>query len=93
MAGLAAAGGGGEGMPHLAEADSLPMRLHSMARPQRVMRHADHRGSLGAACSYNKSVKNIVGKGGRRWYKSVGLGIKTPKEAIEGEECPVSAVS
>lgn len=36
--------------------------------------------------SYNKSVKNIKGKGGRRWYKNVGLGFKTPKEAIEGED-------
>lgn len=25
-----------------------------------------------------------VGKGGRRWYKDVGLGFKTPKTAIEG---------
>jgi hypothetical protein len=25
-----------------------------------------------------------VGKGGRRWYKEIGLGFKTPKEAING---------
>ena len=25
-----------------------------------------------------------VGKGGRRWYKDIGLGFKTPKEAING---------
>jgi len=25
-----------------------------------------------------------VGKGGRRWYKDVGLGFRTPKNAIEG---------
>lgn len=25
-----------------------------------------------------------VGKGGRRWYKDIGLGFKTPKNAIEG---------
>lgn len=24
------------------------------------------------------------GKGGRRWYKEVGLGFRTPKNAIEG---------
>jgi small subunit ribosomal protein S11e len=24
------------------------------------------------------------GKGGRRWYKDVGLGFRTPKAAIEG---------
>jgi len=26
-----------------------------------------------------------VGKGGRRWFKEVGLGFKTPKEAINGD--------
>ena len=26
-----------------------------------------------------------VGKGGRRWYKDVGLGFKTPRTAIEGK--------
>ena len=31
-----------------------------------------------------KSKSNRVGKGGRRWYKDVGLGFKTPKTAIEG---------
>lgn len=35
--------------------------------------------------SYNKTAKKIVGKGGQRWYKNVGLGFRTPKEAIEGE--------
>jgi len=25
-----------------------------------------------------------VGKGGRRWFKDVGLGFRTPKNAIEG---------
>jgi small subunit ribosomal protein S11e len=25
------------------------------------------------------------GKGGRRWYKDVGLGFRTPKTAIEGK--------
>ena len=33
----------------------------------------------------NKRTKSTrVGKGGRRWYKDVGLGFKTPKTAIEG---------
>ncbi|KMU80361.1 40S ribosomal protein S11 [Coccidioides immitis RMSCC 3703] len=31
-----------------------------------------------------KSKSKKVGKGGRRWYKDVGLGFKTPKTAIEG---------
>lgn len=31
-----------------------------------------------------KTKSNRVGKGGRRWYKDVGLGFKTPKTAIEG---------
>ena len=31
-----------------------------------------------------KSTKKRVGKGGRRWYKDVGLGFRTPKTAIEG---------
>lgn len=26
---------------------------------------------------------NRIGKGGRRWYKDVGLGFKTPRTAIE----------
>ena len=29
-----------------------------------------------------KSIK--AGKGGRRWFKDVGLGFRTPKTAIEG---------
>lgn len=36
----------------------------------------------------NQKIKRTkstrVGKGGRRWYKDVGLGFKTPKTAIEG---------
>ena len=31
-----------------------------------------------------KAKSNKVGKGGRRWYKDVGLGFRTPKTAIEG---------
>jgi hypothetical protein len=32
-----------------------------------------------------KSTKSKkVGKAGRRWYKDVGLGFRTPKTAIEG---------
>ena len=36
----------------------------------------------------NQKVKSTkskkIGKGGRRWYKDVGLGFRTPKLAIEG---------
>lgn len=33
----------------------------------------------------NKSTKSAkVGKGGRRYWKEVGLGFRTPKTAIEG---------
>lgn len=33
---------------------------------------------------FKKPTKKIPGKGGQRWYKNVGLGFKTPKEAMEG---------
>ena len=32
----------------------------------------------------SKAKSRRAGKGGRRWYKDVGLGFKTPKNAIEG---------
>jgi hypothetical protein len=32
----------------------------------------------------SKAKSKRVGKGGRRWYKDVGLGFRTPKTAIEG---------
>lgn len=34
--------------------------------------------------SKSKTKSSRVGKGGRRWYKDVGLGFRTPKTAIEG---------
>ena len=34
--------------------------------------------------SITKKTKKIPGKAGLRFYKNVGLGFKTPKEAIEG---------
>ncbi|OCL00921.1 40S ribosomal protein uS17 [Cenococcum geophilum 1.58] len=37
-----------------------------------------------------------IGKGGRRWYKDVGLGFRTPKTAIEGsyidKKCPFTGL-
>lgn len=41
---------------------------------------------------YVKTTKKIPGKGGLRFYRNVGLGFKTPKDAIEGtyidKKCP-----
>lgn len=35
--------------------------------------------------SKTKRAKSTrAGKGGRRWFKDVGLGFRTPKDAIEG---------
>ena len=34
---------------------------------------------------FKKSANKVPGKGGQRYWKNVGLGFKTPKEAIEGE--------
>ncbi|KAF8541226.1 ribosomal protein S17-domain-containing protein [Trichophaea hybrida] len=43
-----------------------------------------------------RAAKRRVGKGGRRWYKDVGLGFKTPKTAIEGsyidKKCPFTGL-
>ena len=36
-------------------------------------------------CRFNKNPKRIPGKGGSRYWKNVGLGFKTPKDAVEGE--------
>jgi hypothetical protein len=38
----------------------------------------------GGACRFRKPVKRVPGKYGLRYYKNVGLGFRTPKEAIEG---------
>ncbi|KXT11493.1 hypothetical protein AC579_2419 [Pseudocercospora musae] len=35
--------------------------------------------------SKSKAKSTRVGKGGRRWYKDVGLGFRTPRTAIEGK--------
>lgn len=46
---------------------------------------------LGVQIGYkvNKKTKKIPGKAGLRFYKNVGLGFKTPKEAIEGGYFPI----
>ena len=41
--------------------------------------------SVGCRYSITKKTKKIPGKAGIRFYKNVGLGFKTPKEAIEGK--------
>lgn len=35
--------------------------------------------------SKTKAKSKKAGKGGRRWYKDVGLGFRTPRTAIEGQ--------
>lgn len=45
----------------------------------------------------SKAAKSTrVGKGGRRWFKDVGLGFKTPRNAIEGnyidKKCPFTGL-
>lgn len=42
--------------------------------------------ALDTTCRFKKTAAKvkIPGKGGLRWYKNVGLGFKTPKDAIEG---------
>jgi len=46
--------------------------------------------------SKTRPAKRRVGKGGRRWYKDVGLGFKTPKTAIDGtyidKKCPFTGL-
>ena len=50
---------------------------------------------VGISRGYKKASRKTArqpGKAGNRWYKNVGLGFKTPKEAIEGtyidKKCP-----
>ncbi|KAF5988922.1 40s ribosomal s11 [Fusarium coicis] len=46
--------------------------------------------------SKTKTKSTRPGKGGRRWYKDVGLGFRTPKAAIEGsyidKKCPFTGL-
>ncbi|KKP02404.1 40S ribosomal protein S11, partial [Trichoderma harzianum] len=46
--------------------------------------------------SKTKTKSARPGKGGRRWYKDVGLGFRTPKTAIEGsyidKKCPFTGL-
>jgi hypothetical protein len=40
-----------------------------------------------------KAKSARVGKGGRRWYKDVGLGFRTPKTAIDGTYIGMSTLN
>ena len=53
--------------------------------PRRTRRHLLHAARIDITRSYTKSVKRLApGKAGFRFYRNVGLGFKTPREAIEG---------
>ena len=41
---------------------------------------------LGVTGGFKSKDKKAPGKSGHRYFKNVGLGFKTPREAIEGEE-------
>ena len=41
-----------------------------------------------SAHSFHSRKKKVPGKAGARYYKNVGLGFKTPREAIEGARLP-----
>ena len=45
-----------------------------------------HLKNIPCLCRFKKAAKKIPGKFGQRYWKNVGLGFKTPKEAIEGKE-------
>ncbi|UZP32998.1 hypothetical protein NXS19_000814 [Fusarium pseudograminearum] len=57
--------------------------------PRRIIQDGDRN-------SKTKTKSTRPGKGGRRWYKDVGLGFRTPKAAIEGsyidKKCPFTGL-
>ena len=46
---------------------------------------------LAANGGFKKPARKTPGKGGARYYKNVGLGFKTPKEAMEGAQPALAA--
>lgn len=44
-------------------------------------------------CRFGKPARKTPGKGGQRYWKNVGLGFKTPKEAMEGEQLELVLVA
>jgi len=65
----------------------LPLQTRKAEQTERAFQK-----QLGVNLGAKKIATKIPGKGGLRWYKNVGLGFKTPKEAIEGnyidKKCP-----
>ena len=59
----------------------MSLTPHSCALPQTEKAYQKQ---LGVNGGWRKPARKTPGKGGARYYKNVGLGFKTPKEAIEG---------
>ncbi|KAG5778663.1 hypothetical protein H9Q73_007693 [Fusarium xylarioides] len=61
--------------------------------PRRIIQDGDR---VDRPNSKTKTKSTRPGKGGRRWYKDVGLGFRTPKTAIEGsyidKKCPFTGL-
>ena len=55
--------------------------------PGSLQTEKSYQKQLGVQPGYKitKKTKRVPGKAGLRYYKNIGLGFKTPKEAIEGE--------
>ncbi|PHH83216.1 hypothetical protein CDD82_2988 [Ophiocordyceps australis] len=77
---------------HLCREGSLKMATELTVQSERAFQKQPH-------IFQNSKVKAKSarpGKGGRRWYKDVGLGFRTPKTAIEGsyidKKCPFTGL-
>ncbi|ODA77533.1 hypothetical protein RJ55_07162 [Drechmeria coniospora] len=77
---------------HLSGAGSIKMATELTVQSERAFQKQPH-------IFQNPKVKaksTRPGKGGRRWYKDVGLGFRTPKTAIEGsyidKKCPFTGL-
>jgi len=75
---------------------SLPPRAPTPRAPSAPRPHAGHNSvgnvvtlsvapQTGVNVGFRKAPKRVPGKYGLRYYKNVGLGFRTPKEAVEGE--------
>ncbi|KJZ77328.1 hypothetical protein HIM_03052 [Hirsutella minnesotensis 3608] len=77
---------------HLPGVGSIKMATELTVQSERAFQKQPH-------IFQNSKVKaktSRPGKGGRRWYKDVGLGFRTPKTAIEGsyidKKCPFTGL-